>query len=672
MIGRRSRRVRRQTPPIVTFGLEMDFAASFHRNQKRYQEQMIDIFTKYDLPFEDDLVVDIEVLTHEKLNGSRAPKTKKLVENPESSLPLDWTLIEGSSCDSLIEIHDTTPLFRDKLLDDDDDGIEDSIIGGKIGNDLALHKDEHSTRKMCSTLIHSPARGEYSDNDNRELPSQEYPESNRKLMLGKKTGKSTYKSKSGSSEPILYISSSDTETEAVDRPQAYDCTFLLKRDLNKSSSVASKETGLLQGSIPLHIATPTLDKTFTWNNKSNKMQSPEKTFKGNVNDRKVSLNKPCMLIEGNKSTSPGKTLLDNESNRTISVNNKGSNNSRSLDETYVYNMDKMTLSPGKTFANQQQQKIDEVTFSYCKEYIAQNTKGASSETRRRSIYSALPIVGSPGKSYSKSNCSLNNENITLGKTDQSDLDSDERYSCKEHVKQSPRLTFPLTRKTSFSDISSPGRTSKANCSMNNRSVSIMKTPSKNNRTICPTKTFTTTTPIQITKLTNTENRRHSFSALPAVHSPGVGHFKSNEHFESLYKKLVLDGASKPKTRLSETVSSLVNSPESPRVKRPACEDLSLSLLKKKKSIDETFIISPSNQKVNSGGKSTLSSKEINFGSPVPHTDVNSVLQSRLSFNSPVSPNLLSQRVNSESTKMCNSPQMGQRTNSSVYKKLCFK
>ncbi|XP_075051023.1 uncharacterized protein LOC142138328 isoform X2 [Mixophyes fleayi] len=658
----------------------MDLAAGLDRSEKIFQLRMIEIYKKYDHPFEDDIIVNIEDLTFKTSNGPRPWN----FETKDSSAILDATFIGETSYNCLTENHGTMRLLKNKA--------------------------EHSTDTICSTLIHSPVRkGVRSCNDSKGLKSyvdssianktflvssflETSPKSNKhcslkdsgeftknfchvdnvdplhlkeiifsdpqnksladvcpnmieclsrlwnlalkkqasdnivryyrrnawytnRKILGIKRRKGTF-SRAVSSKSMLCSAPSKEVT--ITNSQAYDSTFWQNKDSNKSVFLKCREVDkpkptLLQGSLPLYTASPAIDKTFTCNSKGNRIVNPGKSFVGNVNNRTVSLNKPFMLNENSTGINPVKTTLCKDNNTTFSLDktwvlNEG--NSMSLDKTFTYNGDNMAVCSGKTFASQQQRKTGEEMFSR-REYTKQIPKMIDTE-KGRCCFSASPVLHSPHQSNFKSNCSLSNRTIPLDKTltvkSQIKFEEVKSLYCKERMEWVSKKTCTLTR-------------------------------------------------------------RNSFSTLPVVHSPGK--FKKNDDFESLYRKLVEDGSSKPESHLSETVSSLVNSPGSLRVKRPASDDISLSILKRKKRASETFIISTSNSTFNVASNNSLFSKD-NSCSPLPHTAVASALPSRMLPHSPVSSRSSPQRVNSECATICNSPQVAPRTISKVYKNLHYK
>ncbi|NP_001243456.1 Holliday junction recognition protein [Xenopus laevis] len=93
-------------------------------------------------------------------------------------------------------------------------------------------------------------------------------------------------------------------------------------------------------------------------------------------------------------------------------------------------------------------------------------------------------------------------------------------------------------------------------------------------------------------------RRHSFSTFPDKNRSMY-----DGAFETLYRKLLSEGSHQrslpPNTQypLSDTVNALINSPILNKGKRPASEDLPFSKFKRHRSATETFVLDNSNPKM---------------------------------------------------------------------------
>ncbi|XP_075122508.1 uncharacterized protein LOC142196186 [Leptodactylus fuscus] len=593
-----------RTPGPNKYEMQLDFITLLDKSEKHYQARMIEIFQKYDRPFLNDIVVNIEDLTIDTPEGRRpwnfetnmledmkTPSvrkcqylgSRKLVscDSPETSFSECSKKEKGSTPSKVDPFSGQTCKYLEENTDANDhkrivstQTSDLSIIRQKLRVALSLKESPGKYNVTSSQADTGPSPAEessYSEPGNKTLVDC-YPKvfqnlcniwdlhnknqaadnivwrykrliwCKNKKLLGMKT-LNRRMSKSMNKTYAICPAPKVEETKTV--PETYHSRLLLgehysKPGLGGSSKTLSPNTSLFSQAIPATL---------------------QKIANNIFDSQNIYIDSP---------------FQDQQQKKINSVMSPGYNSRASS------NLCKMSISSSKDITNKSQMDIEIAQFQDWKD----SKRLQQNALDRRNSFSGFPTWQSPKNEVAKNNCNIN---LTKAKTAQSKMEVAERNytSYKEHIRQLNK-TCTLTR-------------------------------------------------------------RNSFSVFP------VGH-NANKDFESLYRNLnqartqPFFSSSKFQVQLSKTVSSLVNSPGSLRAKRQPSHDFSFSPSKKPRNATEALIGRSKLSFYSTDSSDLLYSKP--NSSPILHHSVFApVLPTRMLPQSPVSHKSFS---NGETPKRINS------------------
>ncbi|XP_071992186.1 Holliday junction recognition protein isoform X1 [Engystomops pustulosus] len=594
------------------FGEEMDFSTLLDKNNEIFSARMRDIFTKYNQPFENDIVINIEDLTYETPKGPRPwnfktdtpvnAKSSSAIKQPESNSrkPTPCYSSEESSSQHSEKILSTTFCVKpftgntSASLMEYKDVYEDSTdhtgnISTNISDLSAIGKTMYVTLPLKTVVSETIKNGESPGKYN---------------MAVRQADESVpFDSEEASYSEFGNKTLDDYYPEMIDNL----CSIW---DIDKKNQAAD------------HIIRRY--KRYVW----------YKKFRKTLTNQKLSKSAVCPAFSaGEASVAPavfnatflqGMHFSKSGLEGAIEI---ASPKSRLYSQTHK-NKDSFTLQ--FNFKQNAKTTFDKWAIHMNNPFPEQQKNMNDMSPAYSSRASSSPCKKAIGPLASKS---------------QRNIETALSPSFKD-FKQLQQNIPPIIRRNSFSGLSSLQSPKKGvaitNCLMSEKT----KTPTKAEQNRGSYKEYLSRQQNRSCTLT----RRNSFSAFPVA---GGG----NRDFENLYRKLTnptpQSGFSldKDKVHLSKTVSSLVNSPGSIRAKRQFTPDSFFSISKKPRSAMEALI--GSSKSSSSMDRSELSWSEGSTSFIWQHSVIASSRPADMLPRSPVSQRLFYPADNGGSPKRTN-------------------